>query len=201
MMRLVRIVAVLAASALSLGAIRSNVHASDGRTQHYGPYQSTSPDGGTCGQYWATDTFDRAFKVTDNGNGTFDVREEAKHGTFVKNAGASPGACETDSHHGSTIRAGVEGKFQGYLEGTVTSSTYNPDGCSAVGANCATLQGFLGATFGPSGPATYTCNLGYANCRFSFEYAAGGQGLLYHSWKDSGTNGVTEDFRGDIADA
>ncbi len=31
----------------------------------------TSPDGGSCGQPWAVDQFQREFKVMDNGDGTF----------------------------------------------------------------------------------------------------------------------------------
>src|SRR5438128_8951918 len=40
-------------------------------TQHYGPYPSTSPDSGTFGPDWATDTFDRHFTVKQNHDGTF----------------------------------------------------------------------------------------------------------------------------------
>jgi hypothetical protein len=40
-------------------------------TQHYGPYtNNTSPDSGTCGNDWATDTFDRHFTVRRNPDGT-----------------------------------------------------------------------------------------------------------------------------------
>src|SRR5207245_11738951 len=38
-------------------------------TQHYGPYPSGSPDSGTCGVDWATDTFDRHFTVKTNQRG------------------------------------------------------------------------------------------------------------------------------------
>jgi hypothetical protein len=65
-------------------------------TQHYGPYPSTSPDSGTCGNDWAQDTFDGHFTVRPNGDGTYTVVEEFKNGSFVTNAGASPGACETN---------------------------------------------------------------------------------------------------------
>lgn len=197
-MKALRLAAIIAAAATSLSAAQHVALASHGNTQHFGPYASTTPDNGSCGQQWAVDTVNRFFQVQNNGDGTFGVREEFKDGSFVTTGPVSPGACETDSHHGSVLAAGVDGTFHGYLDGTVTSTTYNPQGCSASGADCSTTAGFLVATFGPSG-ATFTCSLGYAGCRFSFEYAAGGQGLLFHSWKDSGTDGVTEVFRGDIA--
>ena len=167
---------------------------------HMGPYNSTSPDNGSCGQQWAVDTFQRDFNVHDNGNGTFRVREEFKNGSFTTTGPVSPGACETGSNHGSAVSAGVNGTMQGFLQGTVTSSTFNPNGCSAVGADCTTTQGFLLAVFGASGPGTFTCNFGYAGCDFNFEYTAGDQGLLYHHWQDT-EQGGTEVFRGDIASA
>src|SRR5690349_9474199 len=62
-------------------------------TQHYGPYASTSPDSGTCGD-WANDTFDRDFTVrTSNGETT--VVEQFKNGSFVTMSGPSPGACDS----------------------------------------------------------------------------------------------------------
>src|SRR5438874_13760886 len=65
--------------------------------QHYGPYPSGSPDSGTCGPTWATDTFDRHFTVKTNQDGSFLVIEQFKNGSFVTNAGLnpSPGSCDT----------------------------------------------------------------------------------------------------------
>src|SRR5690242_3857285 len=71
-------------------------------TQHFGPFASSSPDGGSCVP-WAMDTFNRSFSVHDNGDGTFKVTEEFTDGTFVTTGPVSPGACETSSHHGSTV--------------------------------------------------------------------------------------------------
>src|SRR6186713_2455441 len=64
------------------------------RTQHYGPYASGSPDSGTCGNDWATDTFDRVFTVRSNHDGTYTVVQQFKNGSFVTNAGLSPGSCD-----------------------------------------------------------------------------------------------------------
>ncbi|GAC1614982.1 MAG: hypothetical protein NVS4B7_07350 [Ktedonobacteraceae bacterium] len=167
-----------------------------GSTNHYGPFASTSPDGGTCGQPWAQDTFNRFFTVQDNGDGTFTVDEQFKDGTFVTSGPVSPGACETDSHHGSTVQAGVTGTMHGYLDGTVSGGTYNPNGCNANPTPCSTTSGFIAAVF-PGG--TFTCFTGVGKCQFSFEYAAGGQGLLFHDWKDANDQNGTEYFLGDIA--
>src|ERR671938_1896738 len=168
MKRLLLLMLSAAALALAATATAANMTSASGRESHFGPYSSTSTDNGSCSTPWAQDTFNRVFKVHDNGDGTFRVREEFKQGSFVTLDAPSPGACETDSHHGTHIRAGVTGTMHGYLQGTVTSSTFNPNGCSAAGADCTTTQGFLTAVFGAAGPATFTCNLGYAGCEFKF---------------------------------
>lgn len=171
-------------SATSVGAA--------GETQHFGPFASVTPDGGTCGNSWATDTVNRDFMVQTNTDGTFTVREEFKNGTFVTNLGPSPGGCEIDNHHGKTVLGGVTGTFQGEVEGVVTGGTYNPNGCST--ADCTTTGGFITAIFGSAAkfsPATY-----------EFHYAAGAQGLIVHEWKESFKNGdTTEQDSGDIARA
>src|SRR5438046_8364759 len=86
------------------------------RDQHFVPFASTSPDNGSCGHFWATDTFDRFFNVHDNGNGTFSVDEQFKNGSFVTIGGDSPSACAPDSRHGSTVEPGINGTFVGYLD-------------------------------------------------------------------------------------
>ncbi len=181
----IAVIALLAVGVPTVGA--------EGRTQHYGPFASTSLDGGTCGQPWATDTFNCEFMVKDNKDGSFQVREEFKDGTFVTTGPASPGACETtDTRHGTIVRAGVTGSFHGDLEGVVTGGTYNPNACSASPSPCTTTLGFIGATF-PGGTFSVTT--------FRFHYAAGGQGLIYHEWTDESNkdpNGP-EVFKGDIA--
>jgi hypothetical protein len=170
-----------------------------GATQHFGPFHTTNdPDGGSCGQPWATDTFDRFFTVQDNGDGTFIVTQEFKNGSFVTNGPTSPGACETGSQHGSTVNTGVTGTLHGYLKGMVSGGTYTPNGCDASPSQCTTTAGFIAAIF-PGG--SYTCLVGGDACRFSFEYAAGDQGLLFHAWKDANNQDGTEYFLGDIANS
>ncbi len=164
-----------------------------GGTQHYGPFASTGPDNGTCGNAWANDKDNRDFMVQQNKDGTFTVREEFKDGTFITNAGRSPGGCETDKHHGMTVLAGITGSFHGEEEGVVTGGTYNPNGCSAVGVDCSHTDSFIAATF-PGGI--------FSVATYEFHYAAGGQGLIYHEWKESFKKGdTTEQDSGDIASA
>ncbi|HEY8641197.1 MAG TPA: hypothetical protein VIO84_00370 [Candidatus Dormibacteraeota bacterium] len=188
-------IAVLAVSLALLTGTAAQADSSGGGTQKFGPFASTSPDGGTCAP-WANDTFDRSFSVHDNGDGTFKVSEYFRDGTFTTTGPASPGSCETSNHHGSTVKPGIVGDFQGYLSGTVTSSTFDPQGC-AGGVQCATLAGFLLAVFGPA--ETFTCNLGYAGCDFNFEYHSSDQSLEYHHWQDKSDNHGGEQFIGDIA--
>lgn len=162
-------------------------------SQHFGPFLSSSTDSGTCGD-WAQDTFQRRFAVEENANGTFAVNETFK-GTFVTLAGQSPGACEASSPHGSTVSAGVDGRFAGFLRGTVSGGTYNPNGCSSAAA-CNTTSGFVTAVFGTG--AAFTCLTGVGACSFSFRYHAKDH-ILFREWtnasNDLGGN------RGDIATA
>jgi hypothetical protein len=156
--------------------------------------QVVVPDHGTCpASVWATDTSMRTWNVKQNKDGTFRVTRKDK-GTFVTNAGQSPSACATGKH-GHLVTAGVHGKFRGYLTGTVSGGTYNATAvCNA--ACIGDTSAFILAHF-PGG--TFTCSLGYAGCKFNFEYSSPDKSLIFHHWQDKGTNGVTEQFTGDIA--
>jgi hypothetical protein len=157
-------------------------------------------DHGTCAQNpWATDTLKRTYTVKKNEDGSYRVRRKDK-GTFLTTGPVSPGACETDSKHGKVLTAGYKGKVHGYLNGTVTGGTFNPNGTCT--AQCTSVD-FIAAFFTPG--SQFTCNNGYAGCKFAYEYTSQKHNdqqpapLLYHHWEDKGTNGVTEVFKGDIA--
>jgi hypothetical protein len=154
----------------------------------------TVPDSGTCGNVWATDTSTRTWSVKKNNDGSFRVTRKDK-GTFVTMEGQSPGACDTTGKHGHLVHAGIKGKFHGYLTGTVSGGTYNPTATCAA-ACIGDTSAFIAAHF-PGG--TFTCSHGYAGCKFNFEYSSPDQSLLFRHWQDKGTNGVTEQFTGDIA--
>lgn len=162
---------------------------------HFGPFASTSLDGGSCGAPWANDTFDREFVVQQNPDGTFRVHEMFKNGTFVTIGGVSPGACESTSNHGSQVNPQVTGDFQGFLDGTVSGTiVFDPNACTTLLNPCASTAGFISAVFGP---AAQFCSVG--PCNFNFEYNAHGQGLTFHHWQDKSDNTGADKFEGDIA--
>jgi hypothetical protein len=166
-------------------------------TQQYGPFTSTSPDSGTCGNDWAQDTFDRVFKVTPRPDGTFRVTEQFKNGSFVTNAGPSPGACDLSDGTGpGIVTSGLVGTMHGYLDMTVTCTT--TIGCPATGASCTpttcgTTGGFLATVF-PTGIVTTDA--------YFFHYAGydgTNQALVVHEWKNASCNRGGN--HGDIATA
>jgi hypothetical protein len=170
-----KIQALLIALAFTLLCINLALGAPEVR--HYGPFPSTSPDSGTCGNDWAEDSFDRHFRVnTSPGpNGTFTVTEEFKNGTFVTNAGPSPGGCDTNP--GGTVAAGVTGKLEGSFVIVVSGGTFDrnatcPSGC--------TTAGFITAVFGSS--ATYDIPT------FLFHYSTGHNGEWKNASADRGGN-------------
>jgi len=152
-------------------------------TQHYGPYTSTSPDSGTCGPDWATDTFDRHFTVRTNPDGTFLVVEQFKSGSFVTTTGPSPGSCEPGGTVG-TVDNGIVGSMHGYFlvplpPGEMQTSN-SPD-CDAVAmsnTDCTTTT-FINTHFTACYPVTCFVTT------FFFHYAAGDQGLVENEWKNA----------------
>lgn len=149
-------------------------------TKHYGPFASTSPDSGTCGNNWAEDSFDRVFTVRETGPMTYTVVQQFKQGTFVTNPGASPGACEFDDGSSTLLVAGgLNGTMHGYFIITVTGAvTYNPDpDCVAVGA--CTTAGFIAHHFPGALFEVTTYFFHYAG------YDGSNQVLIEHEWKNA----------------
>jgi hypothetical protein len=164
----------------------------------------TTTDNGSCGNPWATDNETRKYSVKDNGDGTFTLRRTDK-GTFTTLGGQSPGACDTKGKHGAAVVPGIQGKFRGYLVGTVTASSFNPDATCAPGADCSSRSGFIATYFAPG--ATYSCDQNSTDCKFNYNYTASakspaGKTLLFRHWQDKGKGAGTllkEEFHGDIA--
>ena len=152
-------------------------------TQHYGPYPSSSPDSSTCGNDWATDTFNRVFTVRTNPDGTFLVVEQFKDGSFVTTAGFSPGACDTnDGVLPGLVNSGVTGSMHGYFTiplppGTMQTST-SPN-CDAIMSGPCTTTTFINTHFTFCYPIT--CSV----TTFFFHYSAGDQMLVAHEWKNA----------------
>lgn len=202
--------AVLAIAALTLAAAGfadPGDHGKSGKQHGKFTFTFTNTDNGSCGGApWATLMETRKFTVKDNGNGTFTLHRTDK-GTFTTLAGASPGACETGSHHGHLVRAGVKGHFEGYIVGTVTAAKFNPKATCADVSVCETREGFLQTYF--TG-ATYSCDQNSTDCKFNFNYTApASKGndtpkLLFRHWQDKGTGAgslLKEVFTGDIANS
>ena len=165
-------------------------------TQHYGPFASGSPDSGTCGNDWATDTFNRDFTVRSDGNGTNTVVEQFKQGSFVTNTGDSPAACDlTYTNHGATVNGGVTGSMHGYFivsnVGPQTSNSPFCDATAMTNSDCTTGT-FINSHFAPCYP--FSC----AVTTFFDHYAAGDQSLIFNEWKNASADRGGNN--GDIAD-
>jgi hypothetical protein len=153
-------------------------------TQHYGPYPSTSPDSGTCGNDWATDTFDRHFTIHQE-QGSIEVIEQFKNGSFVTATGFSPGACQPTPPPAGTVAGGVTGGLHGYfiipVPAGVTQTSTSPfcDAVRMTDANCTTTT-FMNTHFTP---ACYPAVCPVTT--FFFHYSASDQGLIQHEWKNA----------------
>jgi hypothetical protein len=125
----------------------------------------------------------------DNGDLTYDVRVAYKDGHFTTIAGDSPGACSDSNHHGLTVLEGIEGDFQGWVDGTVTGGTYNPNGCEFGG--CTDRTTLIMQLFGPTAQYNITS--------FNFEYYTSDGSASYRHWQDKSHGDGGEKFEGDIA--
>ena len=202
------ILPVLVLAALSLAAVGLADPGDKGKGKKQGKnkfaFVVVSPDNGSCGQPWATDTINRTYSVKDNGNGTFTLRR-LDRGTFVTTGPVSPGKCDTTGKHGSVVGPGYRGKFTGYLVGTVTATSFNRNATCA--APCLT-DAFV-TTFFSSG-AQFSCFTNSTDCKFNFNYTAPAKQaanlpkLKYRHWQDKGKGAGTllkETFIGDIANS
>jgi hypothetical protein len=103
-------------------------------------------DIGTCNNVWAQDSFNKFYTLTANLDGTYNLQVNYKDGTFVTNAGVSPGACESGIYNGSTVAAGVTGRTHQEYNTTVTA-TASPNRSPNCGS-CLSATSFLNAVFG-----------------------------------------------------
>ena len=196
---------LLAALALAATGLADPGHGhGNGHGKHgkFGPYNVVTDDHGSCGQAhaWAVDTEKRTFSVHKNSDGSYTLLRTDR-GTFLTNAGESPGACETTKHHGHSLVAGVKGRFHGYLRGKVTGGTFNPN--ATCPADCGFTAVWIDTFFGTG--ANFSCDVSSKACKFDFEYSAlKHQSLKFRHWYDKGSGAGTflkERFRGDIANA
>jgi hypothetical protein len=145
-------------------------------------------DIGTCNNVWAQDSFDKFYALTTNKDGTYNLQVNYKNGTFVTNAGFSPGACESGTNNGSTVAAGVTGRTHQEYNATVTATSTpnsNPD-CGLNNVGCTSSTQFLNAVFGAG-------NWTRSDFSWTGHYEAGQNG----TWFDTSVNWPLND-RGDI---
>jgi len=156
---------------------------------------------------WANLQEKRTYVVHDNGNGTFRLRRVSR-GTFTTLLGTSPGNCAANkSRHGQTVRAGVTGRFGGFLEGTISGGAFDP---KAKCIDACFTSDFVTTFFGSG--ATFSCDAASStDCKFNFNYTAPARKanstptkLKFRHWQDRGKGAGTqlhEVFHGDIASA
>ena len=157
----------------------------------------TSPDTGTCADnVWANDVAKRTYFVHKNRDGSYRLTAFDR-GTFTTVAGQSPEACNSaNPKHGSTVTAGIQGHYGGFLSENITGGTFNP---KATCEHC-TRAAFVAAFFGAAAKENLDKNVKYV-----YVYSSRSDALKYHTWVDKGyagsTGGLKTSDRGDIATA
>ena len=140
---------------------------------------------------WATLQEKRTYQVQENKDGSFRLRRVDK-GTFTTVAGTSPGNCTANEQARQAHQAGVTGKFNGYLEGTMTGGVFNKNATCA--AACFTGD-FITAFFGPARLSRASAT-NSTDCKFNFNYtapsrAANAPKLIVRHWQDRGKGAGT----------
>ena len=157
----------------------------------------TSTDTGTCADnVWANDTAKRTYFVQKNRDGSYRLTA-VDRGTFTTVAGQSPEACNSaNPNHGSTVTAGIQGRYGGFLSENITGGTFNP---KATCEHC-TRAAFVAAFFGAAAQENLDKNVKYV-----YVYSSRDESLKYRTWVDKGyagpTGGLKTSDRGDIATA
>ena len=144
-------------------------------------------DIGTCNNIWAQDSFNKFYTLTVNRDGTYNLQVNYKDGTFVTNAGFSPGACESGVNNGNTVAVGVTGKTHQEYNGTVVG-TLSGASCDAT---CVDTTSILNKLFNPGWSWVILSDGGHWT--WEGHYEAGSNG----TWFDTNVNWPLND-RGDI---
>ena len=202
-MRKLLTIAVTAVAALSLTATGFADPGKEKKAKKHAKYTFTvtTTDNGSCGQPWANDVVRRTFQIKKNKDGSYTLTRRDK-GAFTTIGGASPGSCDTTGNHGLTVVPGVKGKLSGYIRGTVTGGTFNPN-ATCTASDCGFTDVFIAAFFGTG--AQFSCFTNSTDCKFNFNYTAPAKSntpLRYRHWQDKGKGSgamLREEFNGDIA--
>lgn len=186
-----------AIAGLSLVAGTSVANAAAGPVPVTVPYTASSSDGGTCGNQWAVDLFNRIFTIPKaDPAGNYAVVEKFNAGHFSTTAGQSPGACNNGTaDNGNKIKEGVSGSFSGNLHLFIQNGAYD--------AGDGTCNGY--PTSDPVHPCTTSSYVAYhygvaatvTETSYSFVYNTSLQTALGKHWTEAGTGGPETDT-GDI---
>lgn len=178
--RMVALLPVVLILLLSLSLVltvytSSSAHAAgtSSSIRHYGPFSSSSPDSGTCGNNWAADTFSRNFSLNTATPNTF--TETFNNGHFTTQAGPSPNSCANGGIP-NTVGSGVHGHFAGQEVIQVTTGTFNPN-ARCQPNTCDTTAHFVTTVFGNGAV--------YGVSSFKFNYYANDR--ENGSWTDDGS--------------
>jgi len=161
-MRITRNASIIGAAVLMVGASALSASAAPSASADNGTRTITAlsigvtaDDIGSCGNIWATDTFNKFFQLKKTGNGTYNLTATYRNGTFVTVldpetglSPKSPGACESGADTGNTVGAGITGRQTQDWSVTVTtiaSANKTPD---CTDNACVSATGFLTAVFG-----------------------------------------------------
>lgn len=197
-MRKTLMTAVLTGTA-ALGMLMSGVANAAITVPQSAPYSSSSSDGGSCGNLWAVDLYNRIFSqpAADPG-GNYAIVERFANGHFSTTAGQSPGACNSGTaDNGHLVREGLGGSFSGNEHIFILGGVFT--------AGDGTCNGF--PTSDPLHPCTtatyiayhYPGNTGTTVTSYVFTYKTpAADALGTKTWKEFSSNGTTETDTGDI---
>ncbi len=197
-MRKTLITAVLSGTA-ALGMLMSGVANAATTVPQSAPYSSSSSDGGTCGNKWAVDLYNRIFsQPTPDPAGNYAIVERFANGHFSTTAGQSPGACNSGTaDNGHKVREGLNGTFFGNIHIFIQGGTFD--------AKDGTCNGF--PTSDPANPCTtstyiawhYGAAATYTETSYVFTYKTpAADALGTKTWKEFSSNGTSETDTGDI---
>ena len=135
-------------------------------------------DIGTCNNTWAVDSFNKTYTITNVSGNTYDIQVDYTDGTFVTEAGYSPGACEVTGGNGpgngNTVGAGITGTmtqlWDGTGTGTLSGNSCTPETC----VNTASIISTLFSTWTWTSPDRWTTMTG--------TYEAGTHGTWHDTW-------------------
>ncbi len=179
-----------------LGLLASGI-ASASSVPQSPPYSASSSDGGTCGNQWAVDLYNRVFtQPAADPASNYAIVEYYRNGHFSTTAGFSNGACDGGTATGHMVTEGLWGTFTGNDHLFIQHGTFT--------AGDGTCNGH--PTSDPSNPCTTASYVAYhygaaatiTDTGYFFYYHTADKKALGKWWKEYSATGATETDTGDI---